>query len=111
MTTITVAETKNSLSVAVRGHCDRDVCIAVSAITNTLAQYAEDFRDNNSGFCTDNVRTKYGSAQIIVHCNDRRLFRRFLTGAKAILTGYEIYSHFYPEEVYISCKCKTQGAE
>ena len=92
---------KNELSVSVRGHCDRDVCIAVSAITNTLAQYTDDFRDNNSRFRTDSVRTAYGSAQLTARSTDGRLFGRYLAGATAIMLGYILYAHQFPEEITV----------
>lgn len=101
MTKIYINRRKHELNVAIRGHCDRDVCIAVSTITNTLAQYTEDFRDRNSGFRTDVLKVKSGNTQISVGCKDGRVFRRYMQGADALLLGYELYEDNFPKEISV----------
>lgn len=101
MTTITVVKGDKALSVSVRGHCERDVCLAVSAITNTLAQFTEDFRDNNGGFRTDVLQVRRGNTQITVSADTKQTFKRFMAGADALLLGYRLYADNFPREIGI----------
>lgn len=108
MTDIVIRKSEKSYQVSVRGHCKRDVCIAVSAIVNTLAQYTDDFRDNNSGFRTDSVKTCSGNSLISVYCEDKRLLRRYMSGVKALEAGMALYAHHFPGEISMEkTGCRT----
>lgn len=107
MTKITVRQEEKALNVAITGHCDRDVCIAISAITNTLAQFAEDFRDKNSGFRTNTLRVHRGNTQINVSADKLATFKRFMAGADALLLGYALYADNFPRDILLDFKCRT----
>lgn len=107
MTTITIMQEDKALNVSVRGHCERDVCIAVSAITNTLAQFCEDFRDKNGGFRTDRLSVRRGNTQINVNADNKQTFRHFMNGADALLLGYALYADNFPQEIKLDFQCRT----
>lgn len=106
MTKIIVRQEEKTLNVAITGHCDRDVCIAVSAITNTLAQFAEDFRDKNSGFRTNTLQVRRGNTQMNVSADSAAKFKRFMSGADALLLGYALYADNFPREIELDFQCR-----
>ncbi len=107
MTSIVIRQDEKSLNVAIKGHCERDVCIAVSAITNTIAQFAEDFRDKNSGFRTNTLHVRRGNTQISVSADKAQTFKRFMQGADALLLGFALYADNFPGEISLDFQCRT----
>lgn len=99
MTYIRAEVSNKSLHVRITNHCrQRDVCIAISAIANTLCQYTEFFRDETGGIRVDELRCAPGDVEIEVKCNKNSL-AEYIKGARAIMIGFELYAANYPEEV------------
>ena len=56
MTYINAEVKDRSVHVRITNHCrKRDICVAVSAIANTLCQYTEFFRDEIGGIRVDEL--------------------------------------------------------
>ncbi len=99
MTYINAEVKDRSVHVRITNHCrKRDICVAVSAIANTLCQYTEFFRDEIGGIRVDELRCLPGDVEIEVKCNKKSI-TEFLKGARAIMTGFELYAANYPDEV------------
>lgn len=102
MTTVYIHRGKKTLTVSVRGHCTHEVCVSISAITQTLLQYTQDFLDDNGNFRVEAMEHGYGHTLLSVFCEERATMARYMAGAEAIITGFELYEHSFPDDIVLT---------
>ena len=101
MTEILVEKFGNNIHVTAENHCENhDVCIAVSAIINTLVQYTRTFRDEHGGLKLYESSYDRGRVEFAVRCTPSSI-TAYLTGAKAIMLGLELYAENFPDDVRV----------
>lgn len=82
-----------------KGHCDHDVCTAVTAITNTLAQLAEDYE--SAGRASLSERYESGNVKLELFFDKKRDRKRFQTETRALMQGFELYAANFPHAVKV----------
>lgn len=81
------------------GHCDHDVCTAVTALTNALAQYAEDFE--SSGKASLSEKYCSGEVKLELFFDKRRDRKAFEAETRALIEGFELYGANFPHAVKV----------
>lgn len=101
MTTIEIKTSgKRLFRLKAGGHCqNHDVCVAVSALVNTICQYAEDFSDEHEGVKTDIKSYGSGDVELEVKFGRAIVFSNFMHGCRAVSEGLKMYGYNYPEDV------------
>lgn len=101
MTEILIEKFGQTLHVRAENHCkNRDVCIAVSAIINTLVQYSRTFRDEHGGIKLYESSYDSGKVELMAR-GTLTAFNRYMAGIKAIAIGLELYAENYPDDVRV----------
>lgn len=101
MTTVVAGKRGSEFCVRIENHCkDTAVCIAISAIAQTLCQYTEFFRDEQGGIRVDRLHVDYGDVEISLNAPPEAM-KKYLVGARAIMLGFELYAANFPEEVRV----------
>lgn len=88
------------VSLEVTGHSKRDICIAVSALTNCFFQYAEDFEREN--MCSAVKHYERGNVKLNLLFTNDEAKSEFLKGTDAIINGYFLYKSNYDKEIKIN---------
>ncbi len=101
MTTVYLQNGKRTFTLSVRGHCAHDVCVSISALAQALLQYTQDFMEDNAGFRVEAMEYGYGHTLLSVFCEDGALMELYKTGTSAVVTGFELYAHSFPEDVVL----------
>lgn len=105
MTTVLVYGTAKLLDIKIQGHSSHDVCVALSALTNALVQFTEDYRERNASFAADIMRYESGAVDIRVLFGGVANVINYLQGIEALLTGFKLYEANFPGEVrYVDAK-------
>lgn len=105
MTTVLVSGTAKLLDIKIQGHSSHDVCVALSALTNALVQFTEDYRDRNVTFTADILKYESGAVDIRVMFGGAANVINYLQGIEAVLTGFKLYEANFPGEVkYVDAK-------
>lgn len=99
MTTIEVTLiTPCKFILSCKNHTRHDVCIAVSALVNAVAQYATELKSVDK--CTiAKFIYEYGNVELEVDFEKQYCFSKFVQGIDAILTGFELYQENFKDEV------------
>lgn len=101
MTEILIEKFGQALHVRAENHCkNRDVCIAVSAIINTLVQYSRTFRDENGGLKLYESSYDSGNVELMARGTPKS-FKKYMTGVKAIVLGLELYAENFPDDMMV----------
>lgn len=101
MTTVVAGKRGSEFCVKIENHCkNRDICIAVSAIAQTLCQYTDFFRDEHGGIRVDRLHVDYGDVEISLNAAPKAM-KKYLEGARAIMLGFELYAENFPDEVRV----------
>ena len=101
MTEISIEKFAETLHVRAENHCkNRDVCVAVSAIINTLVQYSRTFRDEHGGLKLYESSYDSGNVELMARGTPSS-FRRYMQGVQAIVLGLELYAANYPDDVRV----------
>ena len=105
MTIIESIGDRKTHDITIMGHITHDVCVAISALTNALVQYAEEYSAKNSEFNAEISRYERGEVRIHIEYGLALHFLYFGLGAAAIIAGFKLYEHNYPDEVkYVDAK-------
>lgn len=105
MTVVLVSGTAKMMDIKIYGHSSQDVCIALSALTNALVQFTEDYRDRNAAFTADILKYESGAVDIRVMFGGAANVINYLQGIEAVLTGFKLYEANFPDEVkYVDAK-------
>lgn len=105
MTTVLVSGTAKLLDIKIQGHSSHDVCVALSALTNALVQFTEDYRERSASFTADIMRYESGAVDIRVLFGGAANVISYLQGIEALLTGFKLYEANFPGEVrYVDAK-------
>lgn len=101
MTTVKIEKGTGWFHILVDNHCDnRDVCVSVSAIVNTLLQYTRFFCENRFGIISKEKDYKSGRVELDVRATEA-VMHDYFKGAQAILIGFELYEANFPEELKV----------
>lgn len=84
----------------VKGHCNHDVCVSVSALVNATLEYTERFTSLYSAETTLTAEEyNRGEVFLIVDFYSDESEREFKRGIAAIISGFELYKNEFPEDV------------
>lgn len=84
----------------VTGHTKRDVCIAVSALTNSIVQYAKDYECDK--FCIAKLNYTRGNVELEIKFNSENIKNKFLNGIEGIINGYRLYENNFKSDIKIN---------
>lgn len=82
------------------GHTDRNICIAISALTNCIVQYAEDYQRENQ--CKLNSEYDRGNVSLNLEFENELAKAEFLKGIDAIINGFELYRSNFEDNIKIN---------
>ena len=96
MTKATAEIKGNIFKFKTEGHCEHDVCVAVSALVNAIVNFAERFE--KEGRCELETKYKKGNVEMKLSFYSGDDKRAFLSGADAILEGMKLYSKNFEKD-------------
>jgi uncharacterized protein YsxB (DUF464 family) len=100
MTNITIEKADGIFTLESVGHCEHDICVAISALVNSIVQYGKNYEQKNLCFFFDTY--KYGCVKIRASFRNDKVYKRFLRGIDGLLVGLELYENNYPNDVKIN---------
>ena len=95
-------ETKNSMGavqISVHGHSSHDVCVAVSALTNALVQFANEYANSSTWVHYHEKRYESGNVEMNIEFDYPMYYFDFWKKINAVLTGYKLYAANFPDDV------------
>lgn len=84
----------------VTGHSLREICIAVSTLTNCFVQYAKDYQREN--LCIVNEEYERGNVKLDLRFENEEAKEEFLKGTDSIINGYFLFQSNYKTEIKIN---------
>lgn len=103
MTTVVIDKTKpKKFILKSTGHCSHDVCIAITALINSIVQYANDFADAER--CTVDTVYDFGNVTLEVDFFNKFHKKDFIRGTDALINGLALYQHNFREDVLLKNK-------
>lgn len=102
MTIIKIALTNgNQFMFESKGHCSHDVCVGISALANTLVQYAEDYGREHEQVTTYTKLYESGNVLLEAELPTNDFYAQFVSETKALMLGFELYEANYPNDIKI----------
>ena len=99
MITVKVQNCTAKVNISVRGHGEHDVCIAVSALTNALVQFAQEYANDSAWVHYHEERYESGDVELTAEFDYPMYYYDFWRKITAVLTGYKLYAANFPDEV------------
>lgn len=91
-------ERDGEILLEVKGHCEHDICVSISALVNAFLQYAKDYESKDKCICIVDSY-KYGEVNVKLTFYSISNKDDFIRGISAILGGFELYQANFKDEV------------
>ena len=99
MTTIEITLNKtHKFVLTCKNHSQHDICVAISALVNSIVQYATEFEAAEKCTIAKSIY-EHGNVELEIDFENRFRKRDFVQGIEAIFTGFELYQANFKDEV------------